>query len=110
MCIWQSQDPAGATSRGAAPPVEFGTACEPTSAEVIRSKLDRLAVRGAVGGPIPRVVIARERIARGDALLGDQPFERREPVVIVGLAGVGIAGRLRTLDFRGERRGPLSPG
>ena len=33
-----------------------------------------------------------------------------EPVVIIGLAGIGIAGGLRLLDFFAERRRPFLPG
>src|SRR5579883_3163485 len=108
--MWQSQAFAGAASRGAALPAELGTAWGPVSVEVIGPKFDRLAMRRAVGRVVPGVVVAREHLARGYALLGDQPFERGEPMVIVGLAGVGIAGRLRALDLVGERRGPLRPG
>src|SRR5260370_30278472 len=49
-------------------------------AEVFLPQLDRLPVRGAVGGAVPRVVVARERGAIGHALLGDQALQRREPV------------------------------
>ena len=46
--------------------------------------------------------IAGQGLRIGDAFLGDHPFERREPVPVVGFAGVGIAGGLRLLDFGGE--------
>src|SRR5215469_16742409 len=108
MWMWQSHAPAGAASRGGARPAELGTAL--VSAEVIGEKLDRLAVRGAVGGAVPGIVVARKRLAAGDAGLGDQPLERGEPMMIVGLASVGIAGRLGALDLVGEGRGPLRPG
>jgi Zn-dependent alcohol dehydrogenase len=50
---------------------------------------------------IPGVVVTRKRLGGGDAAAGDQPFERGEPVVIVGLAGVGIACLLGALDLVG---------
>ena len=76
--------------------------------KVLRLQLDRLAVRRAVGGVIPGVLIARERRRVGHALLGDEALERVEPVAVVGLAGVGIARGLRALDLVGERRGPFA--
>jgi hypothetical protein len=51
---------------------------------------------------IPGVAITVQRFACADAFGRDQPFECREPVPIIGLAGVGIAGGLRALDLGGE--------
>src|SRR5262249_52621587 len=79
-------------------------------AKVVRPQLDRRSVRGAVGGAVPGVMVARELAGVADALRRDETFERVEPVVIVGLAGVGIAGRLRALDLLAERRRPFRPG
>ena len=70
-----------------------------TLTEILWPQLDRLAVRRAVGGVVPGIVIARERVAIGDVFLGDEMFERVEPVPVVGFAGIGIAGRLRALDL-----------
>ena len=78
--------------------------------EVVRLELDRRAMRRAVGGVVPGVAIARERRRVGHAFLGDDPLERVEPVPIVGLAGIGIAGGLRALDLLAERRRPFGPG
>src|SRR5262249_59812757 len=77
--------------------------------EIFRLELDRRAVRRAVGGVVPGVAIARERPCVGHALAGDEPLERIEPVPVIGLAGVAIAGRLRPLDLLGERRRPFAP-
>src|SRR5215470_9514025 len=66
-------------------------------------------MRGAIRRALPGVLIALERRTVGDALAGDHAFERRKPVTIVGLAGVGIAAELRRLDFLAQRRGPLVP-
>ena len=67
-------------------------------------------MRRAVGGVVPGVAIAREDGRIGDALLGDQAFERGEPVPVIGVAAVGVARRLRALDLRGKRRRPFRPG
>ena len=67
-------------------------------------------MRRAVGGVVPGVAVAMQEIGSRDALGGDEPLQRREPVPVVGLAGVGIAGGLRALDFFGKRCGPFVPG
>src|SRR5262249_7527279 len=46
----------------------------------------------------------------GETFVRDQALERGEPVPVIGVAEVGIAGRLCALDLRGERRRPLGPG
>src|SRR5580692_6019647 len=46
----------------------------------------------------------------GDAFLGEDTFKCSEPMVIIGLAGVGIAGGLRLLDLLAERCRPFLPG
>src|ERR1700733_9950078 len=78
--------------------------------KVARLELDRRAVRGAFAGVLPGVARARELLRVGDALLGDDALQRGEPVMIIGLAGVGIAGGLRLLDLVTERRRPFRPG
>src|SRR5690242_17940340 len=78
--------------------------------EILRLKLDRLAVRRAIRRMVPGVLVARKRCDVGHALLGDEPLHRVEPVPIVRVAGVGIARRLRALDLCGKRFGPLWPG
>jgi hypothetical protein len=67
-------------------------------------------MRRAVGRVVPGVAIAREFVARARALVGHEAFERGEPVPVVGVAGVWIAGCLCGGDLRGERLGPLDPG
>ena len=67
-------------------------------------------MRRAVGGVIPGVVVAGQGRGVGDALFRDEAFEGVEPVAVVCLAGVGIAGRLRPLDLGAERRRPFRPG
>src|SRR5436305_1422226 len=47
---------------------------------------------------------------RRDALLGDEAFERLEPVPVVSVAGIGVAFGLRPLDLRAERLGPFRSG
>ena len=67
-------------------------------------------MRGAFARALPGVASSRQHIYIGKAFGGDDAFQRRQPVVIIGLAGVGIAGSLRLLDFIAERRGPFGPG
>src|ERR1700692_2197795 len=59
---------------------------------------------------LPSVARARELPRVGDAFFGDDAFQRGEPVMIIGLAGVGIAGGLRLLDLVAERCRPFLPG
>jgi hypothetical protein len=40
-----------------------------------------------------------QRLLAGNAFFGDQSFQRRQPMGIISLAGVGIAFALRQLDF-----------
>src|SRR5450756_2759869 len=65
---------------------------------------------GAVGGMVPGIAVAVQGRGAGDAFLGDQPFQRRQPVSVIGLAAVGIAACLRALDLIGERCRPFVPG
>ena len=62
--------------------------------KIVRPQLDRLAVWSAVGGMVPGVTVAMQRIGGGDALGRDKLFQRCQPVAIIGLAGVGVALRL----------------
>src|SRR5258708_38044512 len=73
-------------------------------------QLDRRAVRRAFAGVFPGVARARQLLCVGDALFGDDALQRGEPMVIVGLAGVGIAGGLRLLDLVAECCRPFLPG
>src|SRR3954464_15454481 len=78
-------------------------------AKIFRLQLDRGAVRRAVGGVIPGVVVFPQRARVGDALFGDNALQRRQPVPIISFAGVGIAGSLRLLDLIAENCRPLGP-
>src|SRR5579864_3760617 len=78
--------------------------------EILGLEHDRLAVRGGVGGALPGIAIAGLQGPVGDAFLGDQAFERIEPVVVIGVARIGVARRLGALDLAGEGRRPFGPG
>ena len=43
----------------------------------------------------------RSSLGADQALLGDQSLERAEPVVVVGVSPVGVAGGLGALDLPG---------
>ncbi len=77
--------------------------------EIARAQLDRLAVRGAVAGMVPGIAIAMQRVLCRDAFFSDDFLQRRQPVRVIGLAGVGIAGGLRALDLGGECCCPFRP-
>src|SRR5438105_10262855 len=57
----------------------------------------------------PGVAIARQRVRAGDAFFGDDALERSEPMPVIGLAGVGVAQRLRAPDLVGQYRRPFAP-
>src|ERR1700683_4964232 len=75
--------------------------------EIARSQRERRAVRGTGARPPPGFAIARERAGIGKPFGGDEAFECGEPMVIISLAGIGIAGGLRLLDFPAESDSPL---
>ena len=50
----------------------------------------------------------RQSLRRGPAILGDHVFERYEPMVVVGFAGVVFAGGLRIFDLLAKHRRPRS--
>ena len=79
------------------------------TAKIRRRQFDRRAVRRAVGGVVPGVAVAVQRLGGGDAFGGHQMFQRRQPVPVIGLAGIRIARGLRALDLVGEGCGPLGP-
>ena len=79
------------------------------TAEIGCCEFDRHAVRRAVGGVVPGLAVAMQRLCGGDALGGNQMFQRRQPVAVIGLAGVRIAGGLGALDLIGEGGSPLGP-
>ena len=55
-------------------------------------------------GALPGLVVLRKRLRRGRAFFRDHALEGREPMVVVGFAGVGIAGGLSFLNFLAEHR------
>ena len=67
-------------------------------------------MRGSVRRALPGAVMQRERLRRRHAFFRDHAFKCCKPVVVVGFAGVGIAGRLGLLDFLTKHGGPLAPG
>src|ERR1700733_9088172 len=84
--------------------------CEFLYPKIVRSQLDRRAVRRALAGALPGVARAAERRRVGEALLSDDALERGQPVMVISLAGIWIAGGLRLLDLVAQRRRPFLPG
>src|SRR6202166_3004837 len=78
--------------------------------KVARLELDRRAMRRSFASVLPGVARALKLPCVGDAFFRDNAFQRGEPMVIIGLAGVGIAGGLRLLDLVAERCRPFLPG
>src|SRR5208282_2463027 len=79
-------------------------------AEVARPQLDWRAVRGSRARAAPSLSGVGQHARVGKAFCGNDAFERGEPMVVIGLAGVGIAGGLRLLDLVAESGGPFRPG
>ena len=77
--------------------------------EVFGLEHDRCAVGRAFRRASPGVAIACERLRVRRAFRGDDALERVEPMPVVGLTGVGIAGRLRALDLLRQDVGPFRP-
>jgi hypothetical protein len=82
----------------------------PSAAKVFRLQLNRFPVRRSLRCVLPGLVVLRQSLRRGRAFFGDHAFEGREPMTIVGFAGVGIAGGLCLFDLLTEHCGPLAPG
>ena len=80
------------------------------SGEIVGRQLDWPAVRGAAGGAVPSVTVPPQILFARDSLLGHQALESGEPVPVVGLASMRIAGSLRPLDLVCQNRRPLAPG
>src|SRR5262245_43710606 len=77
--------------------------------EVFRLEDDRCAVCSALRRASPGVAITCERLRVCRAFRGDDALERVEPMQVVGLTGVGVAGRLRALDLLRQDVGPFRP-
>src|SRR5258708_29500643 len=98
-------------SRVRAPFLERRGSSAPTLlTKILGLQFDRRTMRRAVGGVVPGIAVAMQGIGGGDALLGNQAFQRRQPVPVIGLAGVGITAGLRACNFVGERCRPFVPG
>src|SRR6516164_6681152 len=57
----------------------------------------------------PGAPVAAQLFGRARAPGGDQRFEGREPMAVIGIPAVGIAGGLRRPDLLRQRRGPFGP-
>src|SRR3954465_3475100 len=73
-------------------------------------ELNRQTVRRSVRGVIPGISISMQRLGGGEALCGDKPFQRTEPMAVIGFPRIGIACCLCAFDFLGEGGGPFVPG
>src|SRR6185436_15635151 len=67
-------------------------------------------VRSMSVGVRPGVLALQELVGARQTLLRDEALERREPVLVVAGAVVGLTARRRGLELCGERVGPLVPG
>src|SRR5258708_20301331 len=87
-----------------------GSSAPTVLTKILGLQFDRRTVRRAVGGVVPGVAVAMQGIGGGDALFGNQAFQRHQPVPVIGLAGVGITAGLRACNLVGERCRPFVPG
>src|SRR5438552_4006989 len=58
---------------------------------------------------LPGVIVVPEYFVRRHTFLGHNSFQRRKPMAVIGLAGIGVTGRLRLLDLCTKYRAPFSP-
>lgn len=61
-------------------------------------------------GVVPGFAVVRLRLCARDAFACHQALERGEPVQVVGLSCIRIAGELCSPDLFGQRRCPFTPG
>src|SRR5438093_279113 len=73
-------------------------------------ELDRLAVRRRARGAVPLPLAFRQLVRENEALLGHEPLQRGEPVLVVAAAVVRLAALLRGRDLTGEQGRELLPG
>jgi hypothetical protein len=73
------------------------------TSKILIPQFDRRAMRRPRRGMIPCIMIAPERRWIAHPLLGDHALERREPMLVVGLACIRVADSLGTLDLLTER-------
>src|SRR5215472_3359474 len=64
----------------------------------------------AFGSPLPGSVTARQGGRVGNAFFGDDTLESSEPMMIISLTSVGVAGRLRPADLLAQNCCPFAPG
>src|ERR1700710_2058033 len=69
------------------------------AAEIFRPQFNRLTMRRAICRMVPGIAVAVYSVGRRDPFCCDQLFQRREPMPVIGLAGVGIARGLRAFDL-----------
>src|SRR5579863_5925485 len=81
-----------------------------SACEIVRTELDRRAMRRARARAAPSLSGARQRGRVGEVFGGHHALQCGEPMVIISLAGIGIAGGLRLLDLIAQHGGPFRPG
>ncbi len=79
------------------------------SPKIFRPQFNRFAMRRSLHRALPGLKMFGKRLRRRRAFCRDHAFEGREPMVVVGFAGVGIAGGLGFFNFLAKHRGPLGP-
>src|SRR5258708_34173243 len=68
---------------------------------------NRLAMWCCLCRAVPGVTTIAHGLDTADALQHDQRFQRCQPMLIIGVAEIGIAGCLRRLDCRRQGRCPF---
>ena len=63
----------------------------PLTRKILRLQFDRRTMWRAIAGAVPGIAIAMQGFGRCNAFRGDEFLQGREPMPVVGLAGVGIA-------------------
>ena len=92
-----------------APAIAHQRVAVSTFAEILGSQFNRTTVWRAVRSMVPGFGITGKFGPRSRALAGNQRLERGQPVVVVGVAEVGIACGLRVADLLRQRIGPFIP-
>lgn len=81
----------------------------PGERQVFLRQHDRLAVRRSRRGVGPGVFERVQLLGTAQAFVDDERLERVEPVRVVSVAAVGVAGGLCALDGPGQGLRPLGP-
>ena len=71
------------------------------------TQFDGFTVRGTAVGFRPRFLALTHRFAVGQPFLGNQPFERRQPMLIIARTVVPLAAIRGGLEFGPQRFRPL---